>query len=149
MRVRKPVSSLSGLAEVELLPPRLVWAVLAGRLPRCSRGGLLLRAFGEAVAAEVTSYSLHAGTVRSCIFRILTVHTPDASLHSLQSPIVIVTMSRSMSNLQCLCPAQSQSYHGLALEDDGSRTIPRFGPLEPNSDSGWLKPSPAQGTSTQ
>ena len=96
-------SSLSGLAEVGLLPPRHVWAVLVEGLPRCSRGGLLLRAFGEAVAAEVTPYSLHAGSGAVVVFSASPpVHTPEASLHSLhslQSPIVIVTMSRSMPNI--------------------------------------------------
>ena len=95
-------------------PPGLVWAVLTEGPPRCSRGGLLLRAFGEAVAAEVTPYSLHAGSVRSCIFRIPTVHTPEASLHSLHSPIAIVTMSRSMPNITTVkmvfSPAQRAWY---------------------------------------
>ena len=70
--------------------------VLEGVLPRCgdllvgsacppSRRGLLLRALGAVVAADVTPCSLHAGSVRSCILRIPTVHVPDANLQVMDS----------------------------------------------------------------
>ena len=53
------------------------------------------------MAAGVTPCSLHAGSVRSCIFRIPTVHVPvpSAYLQSLHSPTMIFTMSRPLPNI--------------------------------------------------
>ena len=51
------------------------------------------------MAADVTPCSLHAGSVRSCIFRIPTLHVPSAYLQSLHSPTMIFTMSRPLPNI--------------------------------------------------
>ena len=75
--------------------PRCGELLVGSSCPR-SRDGVLVRALGGVVAADVTPCSLHAGSVRSCIFRIPTVHVPDANLQSLHVPTMIFTMSRPL-----------------------------------------------------
>ena len=101
LRVRNPLISLKGLgeAEPELGFPPAACGVSAGACFRSPWHGVLLLSLAGPEAAEVTPCSLHRGSVRSCVLRIPVVQMPDASLHSLHSPTMIVTMSRSMPTI--------------------------------------------------